>query len=252
MLNMMKADVQRIFRGKGIYLTMGVLVLFIVMHVIGTSNVGDTTLRYAGISMPFYMMQLTSNVIFAVIPIVIMIAADDFTTGTAKNVLTSGTSRMHYYISKLLLSFLFCLLLFVLHIFGGTLIATIVHGFGGTFDMDFVISVLQPFFVQLFLLMAVACVGMFFAFVTRNSSAVTGWLVGFIMAPSLIIVQLLAPINERFMDLLDFEIVTMLFSLVAFPELSTEDITRILLTGTAYILISTIAGMMVFRKCEIK
>lgn len=252
MLNMMRADIQRIFRGKGIYFTMGALILAIFMHVIGTSNAGDTALRYAGVSMPFYMMQLTSNVVLTMIPIVIFIAGDDFTTGAVKNVLTNGTSRMHYYISKLMLSFLFCIFLFVLHIFGGTIIATIIHGFGGTFDMEFVIGVLQPFSVQLFLLLAVTCVGMFFVFVTRNTNAVTGWFVGFIMAPGLIIVQLLAPINERFMDLLDFELATMLFSLASFPELSTGDITRMLLTGVAYILISTIAGMIVFRRCEIK
>ncbi|WP_291579409.1 ABC transporter permease [Clostridium sp. UBA6640] len=251
MLNMMRADVQRIFRGKGIYFTMAAIVLFIFMHVIGQSNVGDTTLRYAGVSMPFYMMGIAENVVFAMIPIVIFIAAEDFTTGTVKNVLTSGTSRIHYYISKLILAFLFCILLFGLHVFGGTIIATVAHGFGGTFDMDFVISILKPFSAQLFLLLAVTCVGMFFVFVTRKTSAVTGWFVGFIMAP-LLIIQMLAPINERFINLLDFELITMITSLASFTELSMGDITRILLTGAVYILISTIAGMMLFRKCEIK
>lgn len=252
MINMMKADVQRIFRGEGIYYTMGALILFIIMHVSGQSNVGDTTLRNTGINMPFYLMQITSNVIFAIIPTVIFIGADDFSTGAVKNVLTSGTSRIQYYASKLILSFLFCIFLFGLHILGGTIIVTIIRGFGGTFDMDFVISVLKPFLAQLFLLLAVASVGMFFVFVTRKTSDVTGWFVAFIMAPSPLIVQLLAPINERFINLLDFELVTMIAQLSSFTELSTGDITRILLTGAAYILISTIAGIMLFRKCEIK
>jgi len=250
MLNMMMSDLQRIFRGKGIWITLGLYVFIIFMHVFSAAGPAEGLSR-AGIYMAAHMMFISDNIFYFMLPIIIFIAAEDFDTNVAKNILASGTSRTKYYISKLLLASAFCVLLFSLHIVGPILLSTLVHGFGGDFNMAFVLDVLRPALAQLFLLLAVTCIGMFLVFTTKRKSAVIGIYIAFTMVP-ITIIMILTSFYEGFEVLLDFEVVTQIRTLLTLDDASHSQLLRIFVMGIGYMLISTVSGIVLFKKAEIK
>ena len=119
MINLMKADIYRIFRGKGLYITIGFMLLlwflqsFGMMESIGISSESmespDVIVsKLTGSAVPLIMMRANDNLLYILLPIIIFIASVDFSSGTVKNILINGISRTKYYFSKLILAMLFC------------------------------------------------------------------------------------------------------------------------------------------------
>lgn len=262
MINLIKADLYRIFRGKGIYITLAFLFLLCFLQTIGemesigiTSSsmegMGDMTYQVVGRNVPFSIMRSIDNLLYLLLPVIVFISAVDFSSGTAKNVLANGVSRTQYYFSKLILAMLFCIVMAVGSIVISTLIVTALKGFGGAFDTAFITPVLKVFGLQLFLLMTVTSVGMFFSFTTRSTAKVNGLYMAFCLLPLLVIV-LLFEVSESFSKLLDYELVMNIRMAANANSMAPAEIARMLSVGGVYLLLSLVGGIVVFRKCDIK
>ena len=212
MLNIMRADLYRLFRSKGFYITTALFLMFIFMQITagnaggvgavpvavidGSDSVIGITAHaelaeFTGITAPFHMMVSTDVLLFFILPLIIFIAADDFSARTVKNVLSNGVSRIKYYTAKLILSCIFCIIILSLNIVIPIIAGTIQNGFGGEFNTEFIRLVLRPFAAQLFMCLAVTCVGIFFVFVTKRTAAVIGAYVAFCLAPHVLIQMVL-------------------------------------------------------------
>jgi hypothetical protein len=145
----------------------------------------------------------------------------------------------------------FAVLVYGVYIILPIIIATIRHGFGGRFDLTFILSILKPFLAQLLMVLAVTSIGMFLVFTTKRTAAVNGFYLAFLMVP-LILIIMLSAINESFLDLMDYELTMNMRSLANFSALSTGDICKSIFIGIGYILVSTIVGVTLFRRCEVK
>ena len=281
MMNIIRADIYRIIRGKGIYITLAALLAMIVLQIVGGTNMNagfqvntldafDIDLEHisfeelstqtfdisellhhpTGREAPFQVMQSTSNILFILLPLLVFIGVADFYSGSARNTLAGGVSRGKYFSSKLILSCIFCVLLLAIYVIFSIIVATVCNGFGGAFDGEYVIDVVKIFLPQLLLCLAGACVGNFFVFLFR-SHAVTGIFIAFLLVPSLLIL-VLSFISSWFERLFDYELTASIGALTQINTMSTGEITKTLLVGVGYIILAIAGGFAIFKKAEIK
>lgn len=266
MIEIMKADLQRIFRGKGVYITFSLFVGFVLLTIFEAGHIGirietDTLSSHSdldvtgflltGKEMVFYLMRNADNILYFILPFIIFIAGADFSSGTAKNMLTSGTSRVTFYLAKLLLAigcstFIYCSYLVI-----PTVFVTNKNGFGGSLNGEFFLSLIRPFLLQWLLILAVTSVGIFLVFTTKKVATVNSGYLAFLLAPSLIIMILIG-YNEKFINFIHYDLVYNMRTLGYFSELLSKDITTSLLMGMGYILVSTVGGLLIFRESEVK
>jgi ABC-2 type transport system permease protein len=206
---------------------------------------------FVGSTAPFELMENTDNLLYFLLPFIVFIAAADFSAETAKNVLSNGMSRTKYYLSKLILSCVFCVLILLAQIVISIIAATALRGFGGTFGMEFLGRLLRPFSAQLFMCLAVNCVGMFFVFVTRRTAAVNGAYIAFCILPFLIM-AILFQINDKLVFLFKYDVPTNVKMLAHIDLTESIDIIRAFTIGLFYIVASTLGGIAIFKKAEIK
>jgi len=132
-----------------------------------------------------------------------------------------------------------------------TVFATIGSGFGGDFNSDFVLRLLQMFGAQVFMYIALTCVGIFFVFATKNAAAVIGAFLAFCFIPTMIIAVLAAG-NESLAFLFYFDMAMNMSRLAGMETMETADIVRAFALGGVYIATSTICGIILFKKSEVK
>lgn len=273
-MNIIRADTYRILRSKGFYITLAIFIAVIVLQIVAgtgiysgvtfevavvTEEIYFETLDYhdlfavpTGAQAPFHAMAASHNILFIILPLLVFIGTSDFTSGTVKNVLASGVSRARYFFAKLILSCIVCALLLFFNVLLSTITATVISGFGGTLDGAFIASVLKVFLAQLWLCLAITCVGHFFTFTLRSSGALIGVYIAFLLVPSMLIL-LLTQFNEWFTRLYDYDLTIILIeAAVAIESMSGGDIAKMLLVGVGYIAATVIGGFLLFRKAEIK
>lgn len=279
MMNIIRADIYRIVRGKGIYITLAAFLAMIILQVVGGTNMNagvnivsleDMNLENlsieelrsqtfdiselfsppSGREAPSQVMAATSNILYILLPLLVFVGVADFSSGGARNTLACGVSRRKYFCSKLILSCFFCVLLLILYVLFSVIAATLFNGFGGEFTGEYVLDTVKIFLPQLLLCLAGACVGVFFVFLFR-SAAVTGIYIAFLLVPSILIL-LLTLMSSRFEALYDYELTSSIGALTQISTMSTGEITKTLLVGVGYIVLAIVGGFAIFRKAEIK
>jgi len=274
MSNIIRADLYRIFRGKALYITFGALIAFIVLQAVaGTGTVGVNTgaisgetdaeivsnaldeiaeiTRADGMTAPFIMAGVGGNLVYFLLPLIVCFAGTDFSSGAVKNVLSRGVSRTKYYFAKLIPVLVCAVIIQVLNLVLPTIVATIRHGFGGNFTMDWLISVLKVYGTQTLLMLAIACVGTFIVFLTKKTASITALFLAFLLAPTMIF-YILGMISPKLENLINYDLVTNINLMAGFSELPSGDIIRALLLCAFWIIAGTAAGTVIFRKSDIK
>jgi len=279
MMNIIRADIYRIIRGKGLYISLAVLIVVVAMLSLTGGSIGitisnmevidetveaietDSTEQLSaerhemfhaptGIEAMAKATSSTNNVLFFLLPLVVFVSVADFTSGGAKNTLAGGVNRVKYYFSKLLLSFVLCVVYLLVYVLLSILLATVFNGFGGVFNGAFIAGVVKILISQLWLCLAAVCVANFFAFLFQ-SSAYVGAFIAFLLMPVLIIIALTF-INEWFANLMYYELTMSIGRMAFIGTLSAGEITQVILVGAGYIAASVIGGLAIFKKAEIK
>jgi ABC-2 type transport system permease protein len=199
-----------------------------------------------GKAMPFNMADLTQLIIYVLLSVVVLITAADFSRrgGASRNTIAGGTGRMQYYLSKLILTSLFCIALLLIHIILPMIIATIVNGFGESFRQRYFTGLLEVYLPQLYLMLAYGCVGTFLTLVFKNKAILVSVYLAFLLIPLFS--------NLYYSNLIKYD---MQFNMMAYSFNYYQippDLLRTLLLGGVYILACTIGGILLFRKAEIK
>ena len=281
MINIIRADIYRIVRGKGLYITLAAFLVMIILQTVGGANmnagvntdaldmfsidlaninleelssqsfdISDLFSPPTGREAPFQVMSATSNILYVLLPLLIFVGVADFSSGSARNTLAGGVSRGKYFCSKLILSCAFCVLLLIIYVVFSVIAATVRSGFGGAFNGEFVLDVAKIFLPQLLLCLAGACVGNFFVFLFR-SHAVTGVFIAFMLVPSILLL-VLSFISSRFERLYEYELTASIGALTQIGTMSSGEITKTLLVGAGYIILAIAGGLAVFKRAEVK
>jgi len=273
MMNIIRADVYRIVRGKALYITLAVLLVYCVLTVgalhafqSGAINFGFTEEALEEVPNLANMFEgpgvcsvtilndaaaQMENIVFFLLPVIIVVAGAIFSHNTVKNDLAWGISRTKLYFSKLILNSAICVFMLLVYMGFMVIIAAIIGSFGGPAPAGHWVGLLQIYSAQLVMLLAYVSFGVFLAFTTKRTAAVNGAFIAFIFVP-LLLLTIITTINTDLQWLLDFEMSTNLTRLARLPYLETREIVRALGIGTFVLAASTIGGVALFKRAEIK
>jgi ABC-type transport system involved in multi-copper enzyme maturation permease subunit len=282
MINMMKADFYRIFRGIGIYIGIAIMLLIIgiSVYVIEPGSLGATTTAYEsssesystpmndmtydeiqnfsmteyrkamlktdGFELDKALLANNMNLYYVFIFVAALAVAVDFSGGSVKNTLSSAISKRKYFISKFLFTTLVCLLIF----FANTYLA---HFAIIIFDNEkFVTSlgmVTKVSLTQLPAILALISILNGIAFIAKKTS-----IFNTISIPLVMVFQFLMGAAVSIFNIdskyTQYEFQTMLSRLANNP--SHSYMVNSYIICAVVIVVSTAIGYLSFRKSEIK
>lgn len=285
MINMIRADLYRIFRNIGIYIAFAILLLMLAISIytvspgnLGTASVtvNDVTisnefpssmledlsledlhgmriqdlrklmLKSEGYELDRDILSVNINLYYLFIFIAALAVTVDFSTGSVKNTLSSAISRKTYFISKTLLVIILCLLLFFLN--------TYLAYFGNLiFNSKNLASslwtVTKISLMQLPPILALASILSGLAFIVKKTSIFNTISIPLIMAAQLIFQLILQVFNIKG-DFMQYEFQIMIKMLANNP--SRDYLIRSYLVCAVVIILAHALGYISFHKTEVK
>jgi len=208
MINVLRADIYRLTRGKTLYILLAAVVILAALNVLpayGQGIFGDASWLWvpADPTDPYspnvpvlwltgdlslaYMLMNAKYFSYVLIPVVIVVAVTMFSSGAVKNSLAWGASRTKLYLSAWIISSVTCVALFLVYLGSGVAMATIAHGPGTwalvTADPN---PGLNLAISQLTMLLAIASVGVLLSFAIRLPLAAIGTYGLFMVLPMVV------------------------------------------------------------------
>ena len=257
MLNIMKADLYRCVRGKAFWITLVVLVLFLVVMgisaTVGTMGLANAAIEdmpsiKAGSWIQLSQMATADNLFYFFLPIFAAVISTDFTHGTVKNVLSKGCSRTTYYLAKLFLSLIVCCVLIVVYETVPFLVGTALYGVGDYFKTYNPGTILLT---QIPIYFAVVSLGCFIALSVKKTAVLNSVYISMFIVTQILIITLVN-FFSFFGKLAEFELGMAIRKFVFVENITTLDILSNSILAIIVILVTTIAGIILFRKSEIK
>jgi len=260
MINMMRADLYRIFRGKAIYVTFIVMIVIMFLqiqaHQTGT-NIGinftmgeDFYLQpiATGAVAAQVILQSMGDMVFVLLPLILAVSMAVFSSGTIKNDLSMGISRVRLYLSKWVLSAIVCATYIILYISTAIIFSSLSNG-PGYWGNGLLTNVIKIFGMQMLFVLAFSSVGIFLCFVAKKSAIVIAVYIAFALLPPMI-AALLHGIVPSAMEI--YVTYDLWLQFTIFSQVVDADIARGLAVGLVYLIIPTIGGIILFKKAEIK
>ena len=267
MLNLMRADMYRILRGKGIYITFAIMISIAVMTVFVVRASMQTGLALpqegyeyfnpflqqeiiTGADAAFMALSSMDTNIFFFLPLIIFVAMSPFSSSAVKNELTVGISRVKFYLSKWVLASALSVALMTLYL-GLTTLFGIIDSGVGDWGNGFAANVLQTFGMQVLFALALNSVGIFFCFVIRRAGATEGIYIAFAMVPQFIVMLLMMAFPGA-VRALEFDLASQFGLFVNIAGMTGGEIARGLIVGLAWLIVPAIAGIALFKRAELK
>jgi len=280
MINMIKADVYRVFRGKGIYLAILLAVIMAsssiyVMQpgyigltssdtISGDSMVDDETglelsatnsisktrkilKETSGYPLDSAIIGTNVNLYYMFIIIVVGVLVTDLSHSTAKNTLSSAISKKKYYLSKLFTCCLLCIGLVLLNNYGTYIFNRLINGAKFSSGIE---KITKYTLVQLPIMCGIISLLVCMAFLLRKTAAFNAVSIPFVMAAQIVIMGVSALFSIKSNHIMEYEYQFMLSNLVT--DTSFSYIMKSITLAIIYIVVFNILGYNVFRKSEIK
>lgn len=246
MLNLLKAEFHKLKTSKILYLLFGLMVIQSIAVPIYSSNLRIKSGQEMLLLM-FPMQQFLSLTI--VMGIFSCFITEDFYSGVIKNLISYGHKRRNiviaksiaYYTGVIIISFIFPILI--------TIINTVMNGYGEAFTLDSIFLILRVVLLMLLIYTAMASIAVLIAFISRN----------------MVITMVLYMSLDYIMRMCKFfsmkkEAVRVIYEKTIFaqPEIAVlnnitfSQIMQVVAISLGTILFSTIIGIYVFKKVDIK
>jgi ABC-type transport system involved in multi-copper enzyme maturation permease subunit len=241
MLNLLRSDFYRLFKGKTIYVTFAIVLAFMVLLPFMEKNTGYEVL----------IGGLGENdfILLALLPILFVIAAIDFQFGTIKNALSYGTSRTGLYFSKLILAGVYCIIMYLSVILVKTLSGTAFNGFQGEITSEILLSVLEVAGIQICLLLGAVSVGIAIIFMFQSSAVFCAVFATFFYGTLAILYGLSVVLQYPFTKA---SLLATMGAVSSIDSLTWDNVAHALSLAAVYIVGSAVLGILFSRKSEIK
>ncbi|NLT09649.1 MAG: ABC transporter permease subunit [Ruminococcus sp.] len=283
MLNIIKSDLFRMFRSKGIYIIFFVLLLMAVISAIakepgtiGTVNIRtieemddiemqndnddeDITVTLEKLMekkteedkqrLPLEFIGTNMNLYYLILFAVSIVLTSDLSNKTVKNTLSSIVSKRTYFFSKLILTASITLIL----LFANTLIFYIVNIIINSDAYQCPLSrMLKATIVQIPIMMGLTSLLMLITFVFRNSAIYNGIAIAGVVTFQLILLLVFSTGKVPALDtfIRKYELQQALYELAVYPETFHTVICTVM--GTAITIFSLALSYKVFQQSEIK
>lgn len=252
MINMMKADIYRLSKSKGMYIYALILLISYAATIIyresGGVTFGAPLNAPEGVKLDIQQLGFNFTYYFLLLIPVFGIISADLSERTVKNTISSGVSRKDYFISKSVFAFIYSLIVFIIPNYLFYFINRIMNG--EKFSTSFA-GFSKALFMQLPMIAGLISVFIFFAFFLRKGAvfnAVT------IVTPILyttasLIMYGISATKHLAEGLLKYELSVMIYSLAV--GCSDSFRIRCYMINAGMIAFSAIAGYLAFTKREL-
>ncbi len=280
MLNMMKADMYRIVRGKAIYIITLIIIALEIVNIISISAgaismginpnlvTGDeydyeyleklekanSISEYrkiikdnGGFELDTDIMAENGNFYYIIIVLVIIVVTCDFSNKSVKNTLSSAISRKKYYISKMLLLYLITTIVLVFNTYFSYFLNLLVNGSSFVSSIGNVTKILL---LQLPLIYGIITLLGSIAFITRKTSIFNAISIPLIAVVELIAMGICTLFRLDAVKIFEYDFTFMLRN-IANNQTDTL-IMKSLVLAIVYIVLFNIVGYFVFKKSEVK
>lgn len=262
MNNLLKSEFYKLKKSKSFYILLGVNVLLALTvafaHQAGAnmeSGAGNASSKLSSMVSEFGGAWLiTESLNEGILPLIIAIfvsifVSADFNLGTIKNTVSKGFNRQKIYFVKFIISSLTALIMLTVFILTACITGTLMWGFDPNGIAD-TAGLLTLFLTQSLMIIAYVAIFVFISMSLRSSGSSIGL--------NICVVFLLGSLLQAFnlilggkIDLGSFWISDNMTKLITFAPAST-DLVRGIAVALAYILVSTILGIKLFQKQDIK
>lgn len=259
MINMLKADLYRIFRSKSFWITQIILVVIVVLSVYfsavtefevsvgveeGAQVANDfSKVAWTGCFSIQALMQMSSILAFVMMPIFKIIVGNDLSKEAYKNIIPIGISRTAYLSSKYVVFLVVSLLQFVFYYLSGFLVGTVINGVG-----QFVVpinEVVWSFFLSYCEFQALYALMMLVLYLSFSNVAAI--LFG-ILYPMLISIPVIVFPEATWLNNFNFgELITY----IPVSSFSTQDWIQLIVPVIAAIVIGIAGSVIIFKKKEL-
>lgn len=277
MINIIKSDLYRIFKGKTIYITLAIVIIITIVSCVSMSsgyigvstgseltpfdtetrialNEANNLIEYRNIIKNLGAFELdrqiigqNGNLYYLFIVIVVISLSTDFSNKSIKNTLSSAITRKQYYLSKLMLITFLGTLFVLFNNYFSYFLNLIING--ADFAMPF-IEAAKITLLQLPLLYGIISLLVCFAFVLQKTALFNTVSISFIIVLQILIIGITNLFKIKQNWFYDYEFQAALAKLADTP--ANKYIIICTLLGMVYIIVFNIIGYSIFKKCEIK
>ena len=279
MLNIIKSDLYRVFRGKAIYIAIAFILILasvscfamspghigfasssieetdydneeLLEKVYETDSIMETReimKEYGSFPLDKSQLGANANLYYFFIIVVVIVLVTDLSNSTAKNTLSSAISRKKYYFSKLITCLGLGTVLILINNYGSYVINLIMNG--KEFSAG-ILEITKLTILQLPILYAIISVLVCIGFCFRKTGTFNSITIPLIMVVQLVIMGVATLFHLDGANILNYEFQYIIGNLVANP--SNTYILKTLVLAIFYIIVFNVIGYSVFRKTEIK
>ncbi len=260
MNNILKSDFYRLFKSKSYYICTIVALLLMVTNIFIYKWQWETFSEQLGMETFPYKDGITygltvfsnGNILMIIAIFTAIFVTAEFAHGTMKNAVSKGFSKLQIYLSKLVTMTVAVILILLVNFIVSTIAGVIVIGSLGEFTGEFVAIMFKTIGIELLLNFALTAVLVLIAMVVRNLGGVIAIdIIGVFSLGSLIYIALEL--------LVDGKIKFTQYSLmnnISFYNMNTtamgSDYLRSTIVAVAFLVITTILGIVAFKKSDVK
>lgn len=260
MFNIIKADFYKFFKSKTFYVSLIVALLFATLFVVATyfglQEMGQPGGPPVGAPIPtnvrgLLFRAIDSNIVIMLIAVMTSIfVSAEYSTGIIKDTVSSGKSRTKIFLSKLIVTGVGAILILLFNVVYQSLFGLLFIEYGAAFNIA------EFWLIAKTLLSAIVVIVAFntlfatltTAFKTLGASLASN--IGLLMFGGLIF-YLISLIGDFFKNISDYWLADNLTAVVANATANTYEF-RPLIIALCYLAISTIIGILIFKKQDIK
>ena len=274
MLNIIKADLFRIFKGKGIYVCLLAIIALCSVSIylrspghIGisgglTSNsevtkeddlaTPEDVRRVAGESNELLdegMMKVNGNLYYVLIFVVFAVICVDLANHIAKNVISTDVSRTTYYFAKLLLTWGLGIAIIAISTYlgyFGNIIFNAPSHYSSFLDITIIMLRQLPIFC------GIMSVLVMIAAITQKTSRYNAIAIVLVMVSQMLLMTIITVFNIDGSIIMQFEFETILRDMAVIGQIEIKTLLTGILTGIGLIIASSMIGVTYFKRYNIK
>lgn len=237
------ADLYRLFRGIGIYITL--FILFALSTLIVTARTTDAVGNaYYGAETIQVILNGMSNMIHLMLVLAIFVSGSMFANGILEKKLATRISRTKIYLSSLALSSTLGVIFIVGFIAWAVILGTALRGFG-SISQGFWFERISILGVQMILLLALNALATFLVFTFKRTKIVIGMFFALLIAPRM--VEAFSVLSAEPVQTRAFDIVHNIVLAAQLPTLYSYQIIQALTLGVGVIVLTTFVGIVCFK-----
>lgn len=259
MLNLLTAERIKLFRSKKLWIVLGILSLLPIFQAVNSKiSVGygtelvqviDTVINGATGVLMIKKNGLT--VLLVISAFISFFIGEEFHNGTIRNALSLGRSRTQYYLSKFVVAAVLALVGVIIMTVLGMIGFTVGFGFGGVAEIsNYFMFAIKSFGTLYILILANVSIYVMISFLTKNSAISLVWSFLYTIATGFI--PGIFRKTEHFKQVTDWFTETFLFYSNFANPADISRFPKMVLVSLITIVLSSIIGIYLFKRTDIK